>query len=777
MRSYLPSIKQGKPKGGKQRQTGYAQLSSRSTYRSSNDWFAEVSTSQDEVGEIWTHFCNSNELPISAFKQTDSQRNAFHANTKRKMPDVVFQQHRQMVMQLGNPIYLDPTASTASSSGSQTAEQSPRAKVPITFHFDIDVVKSTTRSNESSQDYDWLSKASSSTISTQTTTCHRVHPVSYRNAFVRSLSKQVKSTSLMKPKLSQFDSQSILGDIPLQRLDSTTIQHANNGRGVPEDSWAIPECPEDKPNIKVDVDETLWINFASDSFVPFEQTALGESTTATTNGQAIKQAKPNEQATCITDNTCTITKNRNPWEKEKSKLQAPQQKEQYKKRHSMHGETSSETSQRNRTNEMRNIASTAYTEIPNKSPSTYTAPGKILDSEATTTPQKSKLGKITSNTMFLSNMLQQNLLDGSIPPTALKTARKENTATNLQGGEILHSTIGIKTKSVLNSTENPSTTIKTPNSLLSSMLQNRKASKMASSAVQKSLVAKSLGNETVPETQVPTTSFTNPKDATGVEWDDLSEKAFTTQLNAANAEFAKYSKMLQVGLPLAVVKNAMQRDGIVLRGTKQSADGDAASKPRFRIPWTVHHNVRSNTLWAMVQRERHWLAEVVLDEAELATWFPKKDPSVPRREHVRRESKPLPRSVIDPKRANNCGILLATIKMSYAEIAHVIDQYSLEKLTLTQMHGLAQCLPTKEEVAALQTTRPTDATEKSECERFMVAMLRVPNAKEKLEAMSFLKRLPTRLDELVHGTWCIYITVVETNFCWTHSRVHFSFTF
>jgi Formin Homology 2 Domain len=748
MRAFIPTTKLGKLHGDKRRKTKYEQLSPRSIDHNPQDWVPGVSNSQDEYCDTWTQFCDSNELHISESKQTPSQKNT--------TPNDAFRQHRRTATQLGNHIDRDPTASTASSSGSQTAENSPRAKLPITFHFDIEVVKSTARTNESSQYEDeTLSKASSSTISTQSTKCQRVFPLSNRSVDVPGLSKQVTNKRLTKNSKYQEEVQKVVEDFPPQTFDGAISQHTFYGRILKEDAWTIPNFLEKKIEEQVD-ETTAWITFGTDSFAP-PQNNLSSSTT--------------NDPTCITKNTCTMKKKRNPWNKEQPTSPPLQPKALFKQHNlqSMSGQANSATFQRNAPDAKKNVAVMSQKEVLSESSFSHSMAGRTLDSTTKTTPQKSKIGKLPNNTMFLSNMLQKNIGDGlKAMPTAPATKKKDDNPnaqssnaanTNTHLSTIERTTTVHITTSELQGEPNPLTSTKTSISLLSSMLQNRKASKTAPCAMQKSVSLDPRSNNVVSEVQSPATPLTNSEDATGVDWDNLSEQAFSMQLNTPSAEYAKYSKMLKVGLPMAVIKNAMQRDGIAMSNTttnEKASDTEAESKPRFRIHWTVHNNVRSNTLWAMIQRERHWLANVILEEAELASWFQKKDTTVQRAESARMEPKPPQRGVIDPKRANNCGILLATIKMSYAEIARVIDQYSLEKLTLTQMNGLAQCLPTKEEAVALQTMLRTNTTtaEKSECERFMVEMMRVQNAKEKLEAMSFLKRLPTRLDELVHGTRC-----------------------
>ena len=152
-----------------------------------------------------------------------------------------------------------------------------------------------------------------------------------------------------------------------------------------------------------------------------------------------------------------------------------------------------------------------------------------------------------------------------------------------------------------------------------------------------------------------------------------------------------------MGLPTEAVKNALQRDGkdpsiIDLNPekslTSQKGDlGEGKSEPmggirednpptdkfrRTRVHWETHDIVRSNTMWAMVNRDPD-VARLNVDEEEFTSLF-------------QAESKPTQQSapspgateqgavkVIDKKRANNGGITLARIKLSYKEVAAAVD--------------------------------------------------------------------------------------------------------
>lgn len=228
-----------------------------------------------------------------------------------------------------------------------------------------------------------------------------------------------------------------------------------------------------------------------------------------------------------------------------------------------------------------------------------------------------------------------------------------------------------------------------------------------------------------------------------------SEKCTTSALNDDPA-FAKYARMLKVGLPLSAVKNAMERDGVDPHGLDGGAYGpstsnkmelvslEAAGDPfrRFRLHWDTHNNVRSNTIWAMVSRDQEWLAEVQVDEEEVDKLFRtlKKSTVVvePSSTTTNQVGSDIAVQVIDPKRATNGGISLARIKLSYRDMARAVESYDIAALTLEQMRGILPYIPTSEEMRDLNDSISKGEQPKTECEKFMVEIMTVDEAKQRL---------------------------------------------
>ena len=246
----------------------------------------------------------------------------------------------------------------------------------------------------------------------------------------------------------------------------------------------------------------------------------------------------------------------------------------------------------------------------------------------------------------------------------------------------------------------------------------------------------------------------------------MTDSEFVKSLKE-NPSFDKYARMIKVGLPLPVIKNAMQRDGVAPAAQAKEASTTSQEPPpdpvqRFRIHWETHTNVRSNTMWAMIGREVHWLAEVAVDEEEMTALFQKdRSPSKQKNDHTTSTDNESAVRIIEPKRANNCGIILARIKLSYREIANAIDAIDDTALTLEQIIGITPFIPTTEEARALQDhikNSKNGPPFRVECEKFMAEIIRVENAKQKIEAMSFMKRLPICIEELKNGTFLLDIT-------------------
>ena len=151
-------------------------------------------------------------------------------------------------------------------------------------------------------------------------------------------------------------------------------------------------------------------------------------------------------------------------------------------------------------------------------------------------------------------------------------------------------------------------------------------------------------------------------------------------LSLEGERYSKYRKMLKLGIPLDAVKNAMQRDGLdqpvldeqTSQGRSRRGAGVRDKKRRFRLHWDTHQDLRTNTIWAMAKRDSD-VANLSVDEEEFAMLFQAEPQSEIQPILSQKSSEDGAVKVIDPKRANNGGIILARIRLSYREIARAID--------------------------------------------------------------------------------------------------------
>ena len=140
-----------------------------------------------------------------------------------------------------------------------------------------------------------------------------------------------------------------------------------------------------------------------------------------------------------------------------------------------------------------------------------------------------------------------------------------------------------------------------------------------------------------------------------------------------------------MGLPMGAVKNALVRDGedpAVMDGdhNQPAQSGNVkkavskAQKPlpkdkyrRTRLHWDTLHQVKSTSVWALVNQDPD-IEDIEIDESEFAELFQAEVGQTAALENDPNRKKNAVK-VIDPKRANNGGIVLARLKITYEEMA------------------------------------------------------------------------------------------------------------
>ncbi|KAL3919028.1 MAG: hypothetical protein SGILL_003960, partial [Bacillariaceae sp.] len=223
----------------------------------------------------------------------------------------------------------------------------------------------------------------------------------------------------------------------------------------------------------------------------------------------------------------------------------------------------------------------------------------------------------------------------------------------------------------------------------------------------------------------------------------------------ADPKFEKYFKMLKIGIAMGQIKHAMERDGLnpeimdqdhslpVMTVEKRQEKKQKETHRRARLHWKTIGNVVRNSLWAKVENE---ITDIDIDEEEFNELFKADLKASSNANKVASSSKKKGAAVrvIDAKRANNGGIILARLKMTHDEMADAVDRIDSDVLSAEQIENIIEYLPTKEEREALEKYMlegGQDAAEKfdglCECEKFMVSMMTVKHAKRKIRALLF----------------------------------------
>ena len=237
--------------------------------------------------------------------------------------------------------------------------------------------------------------------------------------------------------------------------------------------------------------------------------------------------------------------------------------------------------------------------------------------------------------------------------------------------------------------------------------------------------------------------------------------------------YTKYFKMLKMGISKDQVKHAMERDGIapeimdqdpnepvnleIIKRKELKKEKD--THRRARLHWNTLQKVRSNSLWAKIEKDPE-VSQIDIDEEEFANLFQANlTPSISPKGLGAQRQKGAAVRVIDPKRANNGGIILARLKMSHDEMADAVDRIDGEALTAEQIEHIIEYLPTKQERESLEEYMlegDQDAAEKfdglCECEKFMVSMMTVKHAKRKVRALLFRLQFMGCLESIAEDT-------------------------
>jgi hypothetical protein len=160
--------------------------------------------------------------------------------------------------------------------------------------------------------------------------------------------------------------------------------------------------------------------------------------------------------------------------------------------------------------------------------------------------------------------------------------------------------------------------------------------------------------------------------------------------------YTKYFKMLKMGISIEQVKHAMERDGLAPEIMDQDhtlpADPNSSQKTdepkekathrRARLHWNTLQKVRSNSLWAKIEKDPE-IIQIDIDEEEFNELF-QADlmPAISPRGLGANRKRGAAVRVIDAKRANNGGIILARLKMTHDDMADAVDRMYVQSVFL-----------------------------------------------------------------------------------------------
>ncbi|ETO69596.1 hypothetical protein F444_13859 [Phytophthora nicotianae P1976] len=259
---------------------------------------------------------------------------------------------------------------------------------------------------------------------------------------------------------------------------------------------------------------------------------------------------------------------------------------------------------------------------------------------------------------------------------------------------------------------------------------------------------------------------------------DLGGDALVSELTTKNdvklqddPVYSKYFKMLKMGLPEGAVRHKMTTENIDVRALDLGPDATvsqlsssgganaakaAVPKPkraRKKLHWQPISedrlsNLNQQTIWEDEDDDVDF--DVDMDELE-ALFFANQNTNSAKKNSLRGQSKALKRkqavTLIDGKRAMNAAISLARVKLSYSEIADAVTKFDPSGLTIEQLIGINEFLPTSEE-AAVVSGYTGDRKMLGEAEKFIFEIAKVKRYAPRMECLVYKMSFTSRSTEL-----------------------------
>lgn len=244
--------------------------------------------------------------------------------------------------------------------------------------------------------------------------------------------------------------------------------------------------------------------------------------------------------------------------------------------------------------------------------------------------------------------------------------------------------------------------------------------------------------------------------------------------------YAKYFKMLKMGLPAGAVKNALQRDGhdptiLDLNHDKslssqlgsnskcqKNKSSLAKNKPAIRRKKVYWNKVDAieGTIWSLLKASGDTV-NFVHDTKELESLFTQrfvnKASTNEQTPHFKSKSTKQSVKVIDAKRGMNGDIILKKLKLNPTQVTSMVDRLEFEGLDADSLRSLYDFLPSDEEIKGLtkylaNVNRDEALGGMTPCEQYMVAMKDTPESEQKIRSMIFSAEFKSKMTDLKYDS-------------------------
>ncbi|TPX38459.1 hypothetical protein SeLEV6574_g07774, partial [Synchytrium endobioticum] len=182
-----------------------------------------------------------------------------------------------------------------------------------------------------------------------------------------------------------------------------------------------------------------------------------------------------------------------------------------------------------------------------------------------------------------------------------------------------------------------------------------------------------------------------------------------------------------------------------------------SSKPLKALNWTKIQPMKiKDTIWGSISDEE--IHKKMKDKySELEDLFAARE-AVNLKKGVTEDNASKEITFLDPKRSQNCNIMIRAIKLTPTRIAKSVDDVDLVTLSRPILNELLKFVPTEEEVSALKQYE-SEGNNLASAERFLGEVSSVNKYSEKLKAMYF------------RTSWDEYIDDAEAMLAWLNGGI------